>query len=286
MNDFKCRYAPSLGDLEDTPLNVWGTYPYGKMELNSNEDKPCVWFGLYGLPDFYSIWRHKGPKYILWAGSDIIHFQNGYWLEDGGGIKLDPTPLAEWINKNCISYVENVAEHQALLEWGIESQIVPSFMDDVSKYEITYKHSNRPNVYISTGRDREEEYGFGVIERIADKCDVDFWLYGSDKWESKHPNVFNMGRIPKEIMNVQIQGMQCGLRLNEFDGFSEITAKSVLWGQYPITVIPTPEIDCAKDTDELIKLLNDLKHKQSPNINGRNYYKQKLNDYPWNNRKA
>lgn len=289
MTSFKCRYAPSLGALEDTPENVWGTPDYnpyeiqlGIHEVKADWDEPCVWFGLYGLPDFFSLWRHSGKKYILWAGSDIIHFKNGYWLEDGGAIKLDPTPLADWINKNCESYVENVAEYQALLDAGIDSKIVPSFMGIVSDYEVSYVQAERPQVYLSCSKDREEEYGFGVIEKIADKCEVDFFLYGSDTWESWHSNVFVRGRVPKEVMNEEIKSMQCGLRLNEFDGFSEITAKSILWGQYPITVIPHPEIDCAKDTDDLIKLLNDLQNKKSPNIKGREYYIKHLNAYPWN----
>jgi hypothetical protein len=285
MKDFKCRYAPSLGDLEDTPLNVWGIYPYAKLELNSNEDNPCVWFGLYGLPDFYSLWRHKGRKCILWAGSDIIHFQNGYWLEDGGAIKLDPTPLAEWINKHCESYVENEAEYQALLDMGITAKIVPSFMGNIDDYDITYKQNDRPRVYLSTGFEREIEYGFGVIEDIADLCNVDFYLYGSNDWTSKHSNVFVRGRVTKEEMNEEIKHFECGLRLNEFDGFSEITAKSILWGQYPITVIPHPEIDCARNKDELIKLLNGLHLKNSHNIKGREYYREHLNLYPWNARK-
>ncbi len=281
MTGFKCRYAPSLGALEDTPLNVWGTEPY----YYGDEEKPCVWFGLYGLPDFYTLWRHKGKKYILWAGSDIKHFENGYWLDETGLIKLEPQPLAEWINQNCESYCENDAEYQKLLECGITSKIVPSYMGDVN-LPVSYVQSDRPCVYLSTGKDRELEYGFGIIEDIADKCNVDFYLYGSDTWTSKHSNVFVRGRVDPKVMNEEIKNMQCGLRLNEFDGFSEITAKSVLWGQYPITVIPTPEIDCAQNKDELIKLLNNLQNKKSHNTMARNYYIKHLNDFPWNHKKA
>src|SRR5689334_12368419 len=111
---WQCRYAPSLGALEGTPEEVWGTLPY------LSEDEPTVFFGVYGLPDFYTLWRHQGRKAILWAGSDIRHFINGYWLNDEGSIKLEPMALAEWINKNCESYVENGVEAEALRTLGIE----------------------------------------------------------------------------------------------------------------------------------------------------------------------
>ncbi|MEK6884509.1 MAG: hypothetical protein AABY22_33060, partial [Nanoarchaeota archaeon] len=109
---WRCRYAPSLGALEDTTSNIWGTKLYGENSQDTQE--PTVFFGLYGFPDFYALWRHKGPRLILWAGTDIIHFLNGYWLDEKGSIKMSPKPLATWINKNCINYVENDVEAEAL----------------------------------------------------------------------------------------------------------------------------------------------------------------------------
>lgn len=280
MQKAKYRWAPSIGGLEGTAEQVWGTEPYNP---ETDLEKPCVFFGLYGLPDFYSLWRHKGRRYILWAGSDINHFNNGYWLEDGGGIKLDPGPLAEWINRYCESWVENAQEQAALAEIGIQSQICPSFMGNVDDYEVTYRKNDRPNVYLSANPGREFEYGWGIIEDIADKCDVDFHLYGSNEWETDHSNVFVHGRIPKERMNEEIKHMQCGLRLNEqMDGFSEITAKSVLWGQYPLTWehFKYPFIESFSNKNELIKRLNALRLKSGPNP-ARDYYKNVLNAYPW-----
>lgn len=269
------RIAPSLGALEDTPENIWETLSY------TDKTQPVVFFGLYGFPDFYELWRHKGRKAILWAGSDILHFVNGYWLDERGSIKLSPKPIATWINKYCESYVENTVEQELLRSVGIESIVVPSFLGKVSNYELTYVNQKRPKVYLSCSGDNFKMYGWDVIEKIADKCDVDFYLYGSDKWRSQHKNVFVRGRIPKEQMNQEIKEMQCGLRLNTFDGFSEILAKSILWGQHPISMIKYPEIKCAEGENHLIYLLNSLKDELEPNIDARNHYLQILNNYPW-----
>lgn len=272
---YQCRVAPSLGELEGTHEQAWGTVPYIAPE------EPAVFFGLYGLPDFFALWRHQGKRAILWAGSDIKHFVNGYWLDEEGSIRIDPEPLAEWIAKNCRSYVENGVEAEALRVLGIESEVVPSFMGDIDDYPITYQQSERPAVYASVSGENFAMYGFELIEMIADRCEVDFYLYGSDNWESKHSNVFVRGRVPKEVMNEEVKNMQCGLRTLEFDGFSEIVAKSVLWGQWPITRIGYPHIDSFKTNEELIALLNGLKHKREPNTKGRDYYRRHINKYPW-----
>lgn len=274
---WKCRTAPSLGALEGTEENAWGTPPY-----NPEKDlyEPTVFFGLYGFPDFFSVWRHKGQKAVLWAGSDIKHFVNGYWLDKEGDIRVNPKDLAIWLNWHCDNYVENEVEQVALREAGIESKLVPSFLGKIEDYEVEYRHSERPKVYVSSGNDRQIEYGFGIIEEIADRCEVDFYLYGAD-WSSSHKNVIVRGRIPKEEMNEEIKCMQSGLRLNEFDGFSEITAKSILWGQYPISRIPNIHIDSFTTKNELIDLLNNLKNKTEPNLKVREYYQGTLNKYPW-----
>lgn len=276
---WQIRYAPSLGALEDTPENVWGTKPY------LDEFQPTLFMGLYGLNDFVSLWRHQGRKAILWCGSDIRHFMSGYWLDTEGRIKIDPSALAEWINKNCESYVENGIEAEALKAFGIESKIVPSFLGDVSKYPITYtRRTDRPQVYASVSGDDFALYGWEMIEMVAGEVEeVDFHLYGNTKpWTTKHNNVFVHGRVPKEQMNDEIKNMNCGLRVLEFDGFSEILAKSVLWGQYPISFIDYPYIDSFKTKEQLVNLLKGLKNKKEPNEKARNYYLRELNKYPWN----
>lgn len=274
---WQCRYAPSLGALEGTPDAVWGTKPY------LDEFQPTVFMGLYGLPDFYTLWRHKGRKAILWCGSDITHFSKGYWLDEDGKIKIEPEALAQWINANCESYVENGVEHEALMVYGIESKIVPSFMGNVKDYELSYEKANRPQVYASVSGNLFRDYGWEQIEIIADRCNVDFHLYGNSvPVMSERPNVFIHGRIEKEDMNEQIKHMQAGLRLNEFDGFSEILAKSALWGHHSISRIGYPMIQNYTTNEELIQALNSLADKEQPNTKARDHYLKTLNAYPWN----
>ena len=172
---WQCRIASSLGGgFDGTPNKAWGTTDY------KDDKKPTVFFGLYGLPDFYALWRHKGEKHILWCGSDIRHFVNGYWLEDGGAIKVDPKPFAEWINKNCESWVENEVELQALAEIGIKAQVCPSFLGDISKFSISYQWSDKPKVYTSISGDDFELYGWNKINKLAyENPDIEFHLYGN-----------------------------------------------------------------------------------------------------------
>lgn len=266
-----CRWSPSLGALEDTAEKIWGTPEY---EYDLNE--ATVFFGLYGFPDFYALWRHRGKKWILWAGSDIKHFLEGYHLEDGGAIKLDPAALARWINKHCESWVENQVEYKALAEIGIRSQICPSFLGRIEDYPISYKPSDRPKVYTSVSGDELKLYGWEKIAPLAEQHpNIEFHLYGNtEPFPTPFVNMIDHGRVPKERMNAETKEMQGALRLTEFDGFSEILAKSILWGQWPISLIPYEHILPVNE----IGLLKEL---TGPNIGGREYYRKILNKFPW-----
>ena len=267
-----CRMAPSLGELEGTPLEAWGT-----PEYEGDLDAPTVFFGLYGLSDFYTLWRHRGKKWILWAGSDIRHFDSGYWLDQVGDIKLDPKALAKWINENCESWVENEIEQKVLQTQGIKSQVCPSFMGDLNKYEVEYKWSEVPKVYASVSGDDFNLYRWDGVEKLAkENPDIEFHLYGNTKpWESRSPNIVVHGRVKKHIMNAEIKKMQGGLRLLKFDGFSEILAKSVLWGQYPVSAIEYPHMLPVEE-------ISRLHAKHHWNAEGRNHYLGAINKFPWN----
>ena len=76
-------------------------------------------------------------------------------------------------------------------------------------------------------------------------------------------------------MNKEIKKMTGAIRMTEFDGFSEIIAKSLLWEQWPISLIFYP---FAFSPDDL-KILKTLKE---PNTAGRDYFIKILNKYPWN----
>jgi hypothetical protein len=278
--NWRYRWAPSLGKLEGTAEQVWGIKKY-----NPKIDQDCsvVFFGLYGLPDFYELWRHKGPKYILWCGTDIIHFDHGYWLDDKGEIRLLTGPLAEWINANCESWTENEVEAEELRGWGIKCKVCPSFLGDVNAFELSFQRSDKPKVYASVSGDNFKQYGWDLIPDLAQKnLDIEFHLYGNNKpYEPviNLKNVFVHGRVPKKQMNDEIKQMQGGIRPLKFDGFSEILGKSILWGQWPISMIKYPHI---LSIDEL----STLKDKKEPNYDGREFYRSILNNYPWNQKQS
>lgn len=269
MQNWQCKWSPTLGALESTHQEVWGTRNY------ENDTDPTVFFGLYGLPDFYTLWRHKGEKHILWAGTDITHFKNGYWLDEKGQIHISSWALGKWINEYCASWCENEVEQEALLAAGIEARACPSFLGDINQFEVSFKPGNK--VYASVSGDNFKQYGWDKIEVLAEENpDIEFHLYGNSKeWKTKNNNVIVHGRIPKEQMNAEIKEMQGGLRMTEFDGFSEIIAKSILMGQYPISLINYPHV--LKPYQ-----LKDILNKKEPNLEGREYYREILNRYPWN----
>lgn len=265
MQKWQCRTAPSLGGgFAGTPAEVWGTKDY------ENNTDPTVFFGLYGLPDFYTLWRHKGKKMVLWAGSDIRHFANGYWLDDYGTIRLRSSPLAEWIRDYCTSYVENTVEQEALRRAGIPSIVVPSFLGNVKDYELQ-PLAEGLSYYSSVSGNDFKLYGWDkILDMAAEFPDVQFHLYGNTEPWNGADNVWVHGRVSQEQMNSEIKQMTGAIRMTEFDGFSEILAKSLLWGQHPISLIDYPYTD-----------KEPTKH-EGPNIEGRNYYLQQLNRFPWN----
>ena len=215
---------------------------------------------------------------MLWCGTDITHFINGYWLDEKGRIKLHPAPLARWLNENCDNYVENMVEYEVLRKIGIHSKVVPSFLGNVEDYEISYRPSDRPKVYTSVSGNDFELYGWDEIPKLAkENPGIEFHLFGATgpiPFDVKD-NIVNHGRVPKEEMNREIKEMQGALRLTKMDGFGEILAKSVLWGQWPVSSIQYPHMMSVKE-------IGTLKGRTEPNEEGREYYVKNLNKYPWN----
>lgn len=292
------RIAPSLGALEGHPNDIWGTETY-KPDFDAALKAPCLFFGLYGFKDFQALWNHKGEKHILWAGSDIRHFLNGYWLDDKGDIRLETTALVLWIIENCTSWVENQVEHDALMRHGILSHIVPSFLGKVEDFPLYFLKQDKVRLYTSVSGNDFKLYGWDKIPALAvANPDIEFHCYGNtietpllyynpvsvmtdvlDEMgypaTSPPPNVFVHGRVPKEQMNEEIKSMTGALRLTEFDGFSEILAKSVLMGQWPVSLIAYPHMLQPHE-------IKTLKYKNVANLEGREYYLSVLNKYPWN----
>lgn len=281
-----CRWAPSLGSLEATHQEVWGTMEY-KWWRDFN--KPTVFFGLYDLRDYLALWWHRGHAWVLWAGSDIRNLGQGFLFNDGKLkwmsviFKFGFINLIKSVLRKAEHWVENETERRALEECGIwVTGVCPSFLGKIEDFKIKFAVGKRTHVYLSSGWNRQVEYGFELVDDIAASLpEVTFHLYGAP-WLTKKKNVKVHGRVPKKKMNKDIEGYQIGLRLNSFDGFSEILAKAVLMGQYAVGNVKHPKIPSFRDRKDLVRKIRELSKKVTPNIEARMWYEKNLNRYPWN----
>lgn len=226
--------------------------------------KPTVFFGLYRPTDFLLFFLHQGPKVCHWQGSDILAAGWHY----------------RWLQKVKAKHIcENEVEQGVLrLMLQREVEVVPTFLSDPNEFQISYTHSQNPQVFIHINRNAERESGLQVIERIAEKVpDVLFHVYGRTTAVARHGNIRFHGQVPEEQFNEEIKNYQAAIRLHVFDGMAETISKSVIMGQYPISYIRYPLIDTYKDEEELVELLKDLKNKKEPNYKAREYYLKKFN---------
>jgi len=258
------RTSSSIYPFEAKALKTWGLKNY-------NQDPNCnlVYFGMYHDGDYKSLFFHKGKTVILWAGSDIL------------ALKDKPDIQKKIIEKKSIHYCENNVEQKELEEMGIKAEVVPSFLEDINDFPISFKPTKPFKIFLSGHPDRENEYGFDLIGRLADEFkDVEFHLYGAVGGLDKE-NVVEHGLIDNNAFNEQIKGYHCGLRPNRHDGASEIMVKSILLGQYPITYIDYPFVSSFKKYHELKMQIKETIKKKEPNYKAREEWVKILNKYIW-----
>jgi len=247
---YKIRVSSSVAPFREKAEKAWGLERY---RFPRDIFKPVVFFGLYHWADYAYFMAHMGKKSVFWCGSDILALKKNKWVS----IFLD----------GAEHFVENEVEQKALAELVLWAEVRPSYVGKIP--EVTFKPTDKPHVFINAHKDREDEYGVGLIERIASQVpEITFHVYGGDN------------RVPEDQFNKEIANYHCGLRPNLFDGNSEIAMKSVLSGGYPITRIKYPHIWNYQNEEELIALLKDLKNKKVPNP-AREWWLDNLNKYPW-----
>lgn len=224
-----------------------------------------IFFGMYHPGDYVRLLLHRGRRTVFWCGSDILNLkQRLYWL-----------PIIRSIDAEHIC--ENAVEFAMLSTMGIYATILPSLFESPENIEVCYKQSDTPHVYLCVHPGREEEYGINFLEKFVFLVpEVIFHIYGTEG--ISHENIVYHGIVPNWQFNLEIKEYQAALRLNEFDGFSEVLAKSVLMGQYPISYIPYPHIDCARTIGEFKDLLCQLNQKIKPNLEAMAWWKAKLED--------
>lgn len=193
-----------------------------------------IFFGLYHWKDYLRFLTHKGPKKVFWCGSDILN--------------LVKHPFWEFLisQADAKHYCENFVERDLLMFHNIVSEVRPMLFDDPDKYQICYKWSDNPRWFATYHKGREQEYGF--------------------QW---HPNIFFLENYSEDDFNEKIKEFQGAIRFNEFDGFAETLAKSVLMGQYPISKISYPYIWQLGEGHTLPK---------EPNYEASNYWRKTLKE--------
>ena len=239
----------------------------GLPEWNYNPRKNVVFFGMYHILDYLKFLWCQGEKKVFWCGSDILNL--GKWR----------TRLYAKITriKKAENFCENEVEQEELKKYGIEAKVNPVFFGDVDLPE-TYRHSENPHIWLCMHKDREREYGIveiSVLSRFLPE--YTFHIYGIEGYEALNfsKNVVFHGKIPEKQLDEEIKNYQCGLRLNSFDGFSEVIAKSILLGQYPISKIKYPHLWSFDDIKDLKDKLLLLKKQTKPNP-FRKIWKEKL----------
>ena len=218
---------------------------------------------MYHVGDYFRFLLHRGPATIFWCGSDILNLEKSYfwWY------------TLPW--EKAKHLCENEIEQASLRNLGIPSEILPMCFDDI-RINTHYKQSKTPHVYLCAQPGYEKEYGVDVIEKFA--CllpETTFHIYGI-KQQSKNKNVVFHGKVSNEQFTKEIKQYQAGLRLNKFDGFSEVLAKSVLMGQYPISMIKYPFITYVENIGSLIIALRNLKYNKKSNFQARDFWIKKL----------
>jgi hypothetical protein len=246
-----------------------------------------LFFGMYNERDYEVFDNYPGKKFVLWGGSDIRMLVTDY--ERQRMIKNNPAK----------HFCENEVEAKDLRKCGIEPIIVPTFLDDISKYEVSFKPSENPELFMCVNAGREEEYGIHFVKGIANKVPfAKFHIYGIPEdaiffktavqavknedgtlCDKDAPNMIYHGKLPEQEFNKELSKYHAGLRPNLHDGASEVMMKSLLLGQYPITRIEYDGIWNYKEEEELISLIHKLTHMKEPNVRVREEWIKKLNNF-------
>lgn len=239
-------------------------YPTWKQFSWWNIYEPCVFFGMYHIWDVARLIWHRGKQTVFWTGSDILNMQKSPFL------------LGMVQGCNARHICENKVEQDALLAMGIEAEIKPQLFDVVRRPILSHiEWEGRKQVYLCAHEYRQGEYGVWEVMDVSSQVpSVDFHIYGVEGLS--YGNLYFHGKVSQEQFIEEIKHYHCGLRLNEFDGFSEVLARSALLGQYQISRIEYPYMLTAHNTEDLVCSLRVLETASQPNLEGQDYWFKEL----------
>ena len=231
---------------------------YQKYDPKVDLYNPVFFQGLYYRNDYEVFKAHKGEKTVFWNGSDVLRLlQNPHWIK--------------WLKENPTKHLcQSVWNIEKLASVGIEAEHYPIFFGDINNYPVSYKQSDKPQVFMTSHEGRGVDYGTDVVLRIAPKVsDIIFHIYGEDGKNTE--NVIYHGFVNEGIMNKEIKNYQGALKFGT-NGISQTLAKSIFMGQYPISSAQIDGVINAPTDEDLIRELNKLKTYKKPNYKLRDKY--------------
>jgi len=280
----KLRTSSSIVNFRDKAEKALGLERYDHKTDGYNV--PVVFLGLYHKNDYDSFRRPRIKRYVLWSGGDIENFKRGYLYGDGEGLEKSKKwkwlPWKWFIKRVKVEhFCENTTQQKDLAKEGIKAKVVPAFWGNIDEFPISYKESDTGQfqVYICGHPDREEEYGIMHVKDKLSKAlpDVRFHIYGVEG--ENHKNITYHGIVSEEQFNKEIKNYHCLLRLNDHDGFSDVLAKAILMGQYPISKIVYDLVLTYSDEHWLIRMIQWAREQKRPYLEARQYYLERFNKY-------
>lgn len=211
---------------------------------------PTVFVGMYHIGDYIRLLAHIGKRKVFWCGSDILSL---------------PKWLAPFLRGT--HYCESIVERKELARKGIHAKVLPMiFAKPISfdAFQPLKSENETLHIYMNMHKHREAEYGMTTVSSIRKFLpNTLFHIYGIEGRDTEQIKFH--GRVDEKTFNRDIKNYHVALRTNEFDGFSEILAKSVLLGQYPISRIPYPGIETYSTEEELIQKILAVREKKFVN---------------------
>jgi hypothetical protein len=191
--------------------------------------RATIFIGLYHPLDYLRFIFTYAPKKVFWCGSDILTLEKSWFWKRVVSYQ------------KAIHYCENSVEERKLSECGIFApNPIQMIFDDPDNFQ---PQKNGEGFFTTSHFLRDKEYLIGLNG-------LPIHVYYD---------------LSEEQFNERIKYYKGSVRANDFDGFSEITAKSILLGQYPVTKIYYPGIDCYKTEEELVGIMKDIKTRPFPN---------------------
>jgi tetratricopeptide (TPR) repeat protein len=256
-NNPRVYFCSGMATFGNAMIKYHGFEPYDK-ELDIF--KPTFFEGLYFEDDYDTLRKHVGSKVVFWNGSDIS--------------RLLVTP--EWRKKldglQVRHYCHNNEDAVRLREVGIDAEVRPLFFGNLDNYPVSYKQSDRPEVFLNAHPGREEEYNVPLALEIAREMpEFTFHYYGLDGYGERLPNVVFHGLVSEEQMDEEIKRYQGCLKLHP-SGISQIVVKAGLMGQYPITINYVYGASCGPNKDAIKEHLRKLVETDTPNLRTRELF--------------